>query len=73
MNELEEIAKEYADTKIFENENMKDILKEIDLDGDGYIDFNEFLAASVDHRQILSESNIRYFFNLIDKDSDELL
>lgn len=48
-------------------------MKEIDLDGDGNIDFNEFIAASVDHRQVLSESNIRYFFNLIDKNSDDLM
>jgi calcium-dependent protein kinase len=50
---------------------MIDFLKKIDLDGDGYIDFNEFIAASVNHKELLSENNIRYFFDLIDKNSDE--
>lgn len=45
---------------------MKELLKEIDLDGDGNIDFNEFIAASVDHREILTLENILYIFDMID-------
>ena len=30
------------------------ILKELDLDGDEKIDFDEFITASVDHRKLLT-------------------
>jgi Ca2+-binding EF-hand superfamily protein len=38
-----------------ENADWENIFKEIDLDGDGKIDFDEFFAASVDHRKILTQ------------------
>lgn len=33
----------------------KDILKNCDLDGDGKIDFHEFLTAAACHKNILTE------------------
>lgn len=55
------------------NVKIENILRELDLDGDGNIDFDEFITASTDHRKLLSPLNIRYVFNLIDKDRDNLL
>ena len=47
---------------MFENENLETVLKEIDLDGDGNIDFDEFVTASADHRKLLSSQNISFVF-----------
>lgn len=52
------------------HEDWKDILHQIDLDGDGMIDFNEFFTAGVDHVKVLSQENIDYIFDTFDVDKD---
>ena len=42
----------------------------MDLDGDGTIDFQEFITAATDHQKILTEENIKYAFNTFDLDGD---
>ena len=34
-------------------------MKRVDTDNSGYIDFNEFIAATMNEQNILSENNIR--------------
>ena len=36
------------------NVKIENILRELDLDGDGNIDFDEFITASTDLRKLLS-------------------
>lgn len=38
----------------FKDLNWDEIFKEIDLDGDGRIDYHEFCVAAVDHKKLLS-------------------
>ena len=42
------------------------IFKQCDLDGDGRIDFEEFMSAAVDQNKIFTEENIKVAFNLFD-------
>ena len=39
-----------------------------DTDGNGYIEYEEFLAASVDKKALLSEENLMATFNMYDED-----
>lgn len=39
----------------------------MDSNGDGQIDFNEFLAAAYDRKKLLSDSNIKIAFDMFDK------
>lgn len=38
----------------------------MDSNGDGQIDFNEFLAAAYDRTKLLTEKNIRIAFDMFD-------
>ena len=46
---------------------------QIDLDGDGRCDFHEFCAAAIDHRELLTDSNLKTIFNMLDADQDSTI
>jgi calcium-dependent protein kinase len=50
--------------------DYNNLFKNLDLDGDGKIDFNEFLTAAIDHRKLLTKKNIDHIFRTFDTDGD---
>jgi calcium-dependent protein kinase len=42
----------------------------LDANGDGKIDYNEFIAAAVEKTVLVSNANLRAVFNTIDKDGN---
>ena len=46
------------------------IMSQLDLDGDGKLDYNEFLQGAVNHYSLLSKANIEHMFQLFDADKD---
>jgi calcium-dependent protein kinase len=44
------------------------LMGEVDTDNSGFIEYEEFLTASIDKNKILTEENLRYAFNVFDKD-----
>lgn len=44
------------------------IMSEVDTDNSGFIDYGEFLKASVDSRVVLSTENLKFAFHMFDKD-----
>ena len=68
--EFEKAADELHDSSFFNFKDLKwdEIFKEIDLDGDGRIDFHEFCVAAVDHKKLLSTQNLKYVFQTLDMD-----
>ena len=60
--------------KYFSEENtealVNSIMKEVDTDDNGFIDYNEFLKATVDINKILSNENLQNTFKLFDKDGN---
>ena len=61
--------------KDFENmEELSEILKGVDVDNNGAINYTEFIAATLDQTKYLSESKrIRDAFNVFDKDGDGII
>ena len=47
--------------------NLDDIFTECDLDCDDKLSFDEFCSAASDHQKLLSNTNIKYIFNLFDR------
>ena len=45
----------------------------IDTDGNGTLEYSEFLAASVDRKILLSDKKLRVAFNMLDKDGSEYI
>jgi calcium-dependent protein kinase len=43
-------------------------MKSVDLDGNGFIDYNEFLNATMTQEKILSKQNLELAFKSFDKD-----
>ena len=41
-----------------------------DLDGDGKLDYGEFIQATVNHKAILNQQNIEIVFKMLDVDQD---
>ena len=47
---------------------MNKIVKEIDIDGNGFIDYTEFILASMNKEKMLTTERLEVTFNLFDKD-----
>jgi calcium-dependent protein kinase len=45
-------------------------MKSCDVDGDGMIDYVEFVSAAIDHRALINKENIQSIFNLFDANGD---
>jgi calcium-dependent protein kinase len=47
-----------------------EILDSLDKNRNGVIDYTEFLVAAADKELLLTEANLRFAFNMFDKDGN---
>jgi len=47
---------------------VENMIKSVDLNGNGVIDYNEFLNCTVNRDKIISHNNLEYAFHVFDKD-----
>ena len=47
-----------------------DVLQKCDLDGDGKVDFHEFITAAVRHQKVITRDTILSAFELFDTNRD---
>ena len=57
----------------FNNDDWDQILKGVDLNGDGVIDFQDFISACVDRRVLVKKEELKKAFQIIDTNKDGLL
>ena len=50
--------------------NLDEIFNLLDGEKRGYIEYEEFLRAGLDRKQILTEENLKYAFNFFDKENN---
>ena len=67
--ELQVALKEVQGVDFNENE-IKEIIKRIDADGDGEINYGEFLMASLNHNSLLSSERLEVAFRMFDVDGN---
>jgi calcium-dependent protein kinase len=68
-SELQEGLKLLMESKQAKNET-DELMKNIDFNSSGFIEYEEFITASLDKKTLLTEENLRFAFNAFDKDSD---
>jgi Ca2+-binding EF-hand superfamily protein len=49
---------------------FQEIMRDLDKDGNGFIDYSEFLAAAVNKAKIISSENLRNAFLMLDNDKN---
>ena len=62
----------YRDVEEVEKK-VNDIFIMLDSDNNGYIEFEEFLRACMDKKEILTEDNMKFAFKFLDRDNSETL
>ena len=70
---LEELKSNMADiTQLFDLQepDVLNMMKKADTNGDGNVDYSEFIAAAFDKVKLLTEPNIQKAFKIFDKDGD---
>ena len=67
----EEVMKGFKRSKMFKcsNKEIQTIMDSVDLDKNGYIEYQEFLTATVDVKKLLTEENLKKAFEMFDKDN----
>ena len=65
-DEIEENMVEISKHFKMAQPNVRKMIKAADINGDGKIDYTEFVAAAYDKRKLLDESNLRRAFNRLD-------
>lgn len=53
-----------------DGDDFVEVMKKMDLDSDGKIDYNEFLQATVNHQALINKQSIKQMFDLFDMNSD---
>lgn len=65
--ELKIIYEKYSAMRITD-EMIDQIYNKIDIDGSGQIDYSEFVVASMNEKELLSQEKLKAAFNMFDKD-----
>ena len=56
--------------KLGEEQCYDQIISSCDLDGDGKLDYGEFIQAAINHKALLNQENIEVVFKMIDSNHD---
>ena len=67
----QELIDQYSQTMGVEEatKEAERIMKEVDTDNNGFIDYSEFLKANLDARKVLSNDNLKQAFRMFDRDN----
>lgn len=50
--------------------NFEEIMAHIDTDGNGMVDYQEFIAAAIDKAKVINKENLDLAFKVFDQDGD---
>jgi calcium-dependent protein kinase len=58
---------------VLKDYELKNIFEEIDQNGDGFIEYEEFLRATINQKQMMAEQNLKMAFDQFDENGDNKL
>ncbi|CAG9322411.1 unnamed protein product [Blepharisma stoltei] len=64
----EELIKGYVRPGGITEQDVDRIMREVDTDLNGYIDYTEFLKAAIDQQKLASQANLKITFEMFDRD-----
>lgn len=67
LAELKNGYQKFFSDSLSENE-FDNLISKLDQDGSGFIEYEEFLRATIDTETLLTEKNLEFAFNFFDKD-----
>ncbi|KAH0475451.1 MAG: hypothetical protein KVP17_004415 [Porospora cf. gigantea B] len=67
---VSEIKQAFQSLNVNYDGEVMELLEELDTDGNGTIDYTEFIAASIDHKLYEQERVLRQAFRVFDLDND---
>ena len=73
QNGLELFFENINSDEINKNFDIDELFLILDLNNQGYIEFEEFLRACIDKKYLLTKRNLKYAFKFIDKDKSKLI
>lgn len=65
---MEELIVAFKAFSVDAKKEVEEIFKEVDLDKNGTIEFSEWVVASIDKRQLLTDEKLKIAFSIFDKD-----
>lgn len=65
--EFKEGYQKYSGTH-FSNKEMENIFDRVDVNGNGFIEYSEFVVAAMEQNELLCHRNLKLAFNTFDKD-----
>jgi calcium-dependent protein kinase len=68
VEELRKILKEANFSSIVNDKEIEDIIKQIDNDNNGKINYSEFIAATIDIKKYLTKARVEALFKSFDVD-----
>ena len=54
-------------------QDVEDMFEAVDIDKSGYIDYSEFVIASMNEKQLLTNEKLQAAFNMFDKDGSGMI
>ena len=53
-----------------ENDQLTKVIQSIDFDGNGFIEYEEFIRVTLPKEQLFTEENLKYAFDMFDLDKN---
>ena len=70
LDELKEGFIEYLGERMFFEQDLYKIIKNVDLNQNGIIEYSEFVAATSNLKLMMTDKNLKYAFDLFDLDNN---
>lgn len=65
---LDEVKEAFRGSGL-QGQDLEDVFNKIDFNGDGEINYSEFLAATINKEKVVTESNLNFAFHHFDVDN----